>query len=307
MSYDQLDWHVGEAIEAGQPPGHGFTHIGLYLAWLIRNDLHDPGAFPAAHVAMVLAGEMTGTDLADDIDGKLVGAVLSPRGRAFSDTCYEAYLDGYQSVFGNDPPYSVADDEAARARIDPVLAGLYARWAGTEAPISATRPLPGAPGPTIPDAGSPGRSESDGAAAARALAADDLERLIPRDLTSPPPDITSVSAAEWDSSLLRRALNRLGVRPTDATVVDAMGGRGDETLVVALFSVPGVVRERLLDEFRSVIYIPRGSWATRVVGARSVHWMTIPEFSTAFWALDGLVVQVSGRADLVEAAIPRLP
>src|SRR5690349_15012547 len=41
-SYDRIDWHLDSAIAAGQPEENAFAHIGLYLAWLIRHDLHDP-------------------------------------------------------------------------------------------------------------------------------------------------------------------------------------------------------------------------------------------------------------------------
>ena len=73
--YDELDWHYDTAIEAGQPEENAFTHIGLYLAWLIRHDLHDPDLIPKQHSDALKRGEMTGSDLADDIDGKLVGDV----------------------------------------------------------------------------------------------------------------------------------------------------------------------------------------------------------------------------------------
>jgi hypothetical protein len=102
-SYDRLDWHVDSAIEAGQPPENGFTHIGLYLAWLIRHDLHDPELFPPEHIDAVKRGEMTGSDLADDIDTKLGGFVMNSEGRAFSDACYRAYLDRYADLFGSRP------------------------------------------------------------------------------------------------------------------------------------------------------------------------------------------------------------
>ncbi|MEJ7803359.1 MAG: hypothetical protein WKH68_08315 [Candidatus Limnocylindria bacterium] len=41
-AYDKLDYHVDGALQAGQPEERAFTHIGLYLAWLIRHDLHNP-------------------------------------------------------------------------------------------------------------------------------------------------------------------------------------------------------------------------------------------------------------------------
>lgn len=76
-----LDWHYDSAVEAGQPPENAFTHIGFYLAWLIRHDLHDAKFFPGAHVAAVKSGEMTGSDLSDD--GRIISDGAAPWPRWF--------------------------------------------------------------------------------------------------------------------------------------------------------------------------------------------------------------------------------
>jgi hypothetical protein len=326
VSYDRLDWHVDSAIEAGQPPENGFTHIGLYLAWLIRRDLHDPASFSPSHVAAVKAGAMTGTDLSDEIDGKLVADLMSGEGRAFSDARYAAYTAAYEATFADDAPWSIADDDTGDARISPVLDELYATWVADGRP----GPAPNAPAPTapgrasiddrsVPDAFSMRLTQEsmDRIAAElkpaeprpqRARAAAELEALIPADLTNPPLRISSVPASEWGSSLLRRAFRRLGVPAPAARVVNAMGGAGVETLVVTLYAVPAVDAEWLVAEFGDVITLPqRGRWAARDVAGREVQWATGQEFTVAFWATDGLVVHVAGRVDLVEAAIPRLP
>jgi len=311
MTYDRLDWHYDSAIEAGQPPENAFTHIGLFLAWLIRHDLHDSRVFPPAHVAAVKSGEMTGSDLADDIDTKFNAADVNDEGRAFSDARYGAYLAELERVMSDEPAYSLIDDAAAYERIAPVIDGLYAAWLAD-----------GRPGPPSGVA-----ADSDAIAMAsiatetfsfevdsierdtvRPHVAPDLEALLPGDLTSPPLEVWSVKASDWGSSLLRRALKRLGVRAVDARVAIAMGGRGDETLVVTLYAVPGTDREQLEAEFADAITLPpRGRWTSRDVAGRTVRWATGEEFTVAFWATDGLVVHVAGRADLVEAAIPRLP
>ena len=93
--YDDVDWHDGAAMEAGQPPEQGFVHIGFYLGWVLKRGLHDPAAIPAEHVAAVLDGSMTGSDLRDDVDGRLVADMLSDEGRAFTDQAYDWYLDAY--------------------------------------------------------------------------------------------------------------------------------------------------------------------------------------------------------------------
>jgi hypothetical protein len=124
--YDKLDWQFDSAVSAGQPPENAFTHIGFYLAWLIRHDLHNPNFLPAEHVEAVKRGEMTGSDLADDIDMQLVSDVMNREGRAFSDARYGAYATEYGEVFENLPDYSVVDDEANYRRAEELLDRQYA-------------------------------------------------------------------------------------------------------------------------------------------------------------------------------------
>ena len=37
--YDKLDWHLDAALSAGKPEENAFSHIGLYLGWLVRNEV----------------------------------------------------------------------------------------------------------------------------------------------------------------------------------------------------------------------------------------------------------------------------
>jgi hypothetical protein len=70
--YDDVDYHDGAAIEAGRPAELGATHIGLFLSWLVRHDLHEPDQFDDRDLAEVRAGTMPGSDLLGLVDGKLV-------------------------------------------------------------------------------------------------------------------------------------------------------------------------------------------------------------------------------------------
>ncbi len=151
--FDRVDWHVDAAVDAGNPPENAFTHIGLYLAWAIRHDLHAPAAFDPDHIAAVKAGSMTGSDLADDIDGKLGRADFDREGAAFTEARYPDFLDAYSTEFADERDYSVVDDEAAYARIEPLLDRLYADWVAAGRPprppdpLSEASPEPGAGSP----------------------------------------------------------------------------------------------------------------------------------------------------------------
>jgi hypothetical protein len=328
-AYDKLDWHFDSAVSAGQPPENAFTHIGFYLAWLIRHDLHDARFLPAEHVEAVKRGEMTGSDLADDIDTKLVSQVMTREGQAFSDARYGTYTNEYGEEFKDLPDYAVVDDEQNYLRAAHLLDRLYADWvaagrpkASPEPPFDGDIPMPTSVSVMVP----PGFSEDQ---LGELLApwgdtdvtvmrppteeqmphlAPDLEALIPRDLTVPPMVVSSVRATDWGSSLLNRALKRLDTRPKDAVVVTGMGGLGDQTLTVTIYGVPGVSAERLAAEFQAVFpRLPGSKWQAREIAGKSVAWASGSEFTQAYWTRDGQVVGVAGDAGAVERAVSRLP
>jgi hypothetical protein len=311
--YDELDWHYDTAIEAGQPEENAFTHIGLYLAWLIRHDLHDPELIPTHHSDALKRGEMTGSDLADDIDGKLVGDVMTTEGQAFSDAVYQRYLADYATAFADVPEYGVVDDAASYARIEPFIDRLYAEWLASGGPLDASAPDGGF------ELARPSADEDSAAFEALTVVieppgpddkpheAPELERLLPVDLTDPPLETWSISASGWGSSLLKHALARLAVLPRDAVVVVGIGGHGERTLALTLYSVPEIAAERLAEEFALVISLPpKGSWEVREVAGKSVQWAAGGEATVAFWARDGLVAHVAGDPGDVERAVARM-
>lgn len=327
QKFDDIDWHEGAAFEADQPREHAFTHIGVYLAWLVRHDLQDARGLPEDHVRAVRPGEMTGSDLADDMDWKLISDFMTDEGAAFSSARYDRYLADYDVALG-DRMYTVPEDDGLYERIAPVIDQLYAEWvtAGRPGP-EPTEPSPDerematSAGAEIPwdDIGKDGPVEVvfdvDGSYEVRPIelphVAPDLEALVPVDLSDPPMSMHSVLASQWGSSQLNRALKQLGVRPRDATVASGIGGSGERTLSVELYRVPGVAADRLRDVFAATIHRPPGSrWKDRIVGATRVSMAEGRDgplmFSVAYWARDGLVLQVSGEAEDMEAAILRL-
>ena len=329
-SYDRIDWHLDSAIEAGQPEEHAFTHIGLYLAWLIRHDLHDAGWFPPEHVGAIMSGEMSGSDLADHIDGKLFSGLMSAEGAAFSDARYAAYVNEYIALFDELPEYSIQDGPEAYSKVEPLLDRMYADWIAGGRQASPPKPDPIFMDVTsVPTESTvmipPGFSQAEidellarlpadvnvmtpGSMPPRPHVATELEGLIPADLTSPPMELESLSAKSWKSSILKRALKRLEIAPKDAVVVHGMGGSGQGTLTVMIYAVPGIDAVRLASEFRAVIFrLPGSKWDTRSIGGRDVQWASGEEFTVAFWARDGMVVHVAGQPDAVETAISRLP
>ena len=139
--YDDWGWHTGGVYPADQPDVNGFTHIGMYLVWIIKHDLQDPELLGHDIVDGVLAGTTTANDLADVIDGKLVAEEMSPEGIAFSNWYYTddaGYLSDWADAFSDRPAYTVADTPATYAAIERVIDRRYAEW------VKAGRPEPGA-------------------------------------------------------------------------------------------------------------------------------------------------------------------
>ena len=43
IEYDRWKWHTEGEFPKDRMPEQGYVHIGIYLAWLIRQDMLDPG------------------------------------------------------------------------------------------------------------------------------------------------------------------------------------------------------------------------------------------------------------------------
>jgi hypothetical protein len=332
--YDDVDYHVGPAEDAGQPRENAFTHIGLYLAWLIRHDLHDPRWFPPEHIDAVKSGEMTGSDLADDTDSKLLSDLMTAEGAGFSNARYRAYLSELSALFSEEPDYGVADDDAAYEKVEPLLDRLYADWVAAGRPAAESKPPSAletgfadlieaaqvpwdeliAEGPQLlsvqvnPDGSyevsRPEVSHADPA----------LEALVPADLLDAPIEMGSGTGTNHGSSLLSRALKQLGVRPRDVTIADGLAREGEDVFGLTLYRVPGASAAELGSAFADAIYRPRGTaWEMRRIGGIDVKWAegyADPDrtiyFNIAYWTRDELVLHVFGRPEDMETAIRRL-
>ncbi|MDQ3691241.1 MAG: hypothetical protein M3406_14665 [Chloroflexota bacterium] len=330
-AFDKSDNHVDGAVQAGQPEGHAFTHIGLYLAWLIRHDLCNPNFIRPDWAVAVKAGEMTGSDLADAIDGKLVSDLMTPEGAAFTAAHYDDYLDDYATVFASEADYSVADDLGAYARIAPAIDRRYEAW------VAGGRPKVGQhePDPVPPDASDPriAAGETTEAKRRRTLddfrtmaqargwviesssgpeqlshAARDLEELVPRDISQPPMSTDSVRANVGGNALLKRALKRLSVKPEECVVVNGIGGQGAGMVTVTLYAIRQLSADELEREFMTVLHPSGGQWEERTIAGKRVYWAGGREFQVAFWALDGMVVHASAVDSRgLERLVARLP
>ena len=323
MKLDDADYHAGAAVAAGQPAENAFVHIGLFLGWLIRHDLVRGDHIPADHLAAVRDGWWVGSDLADDVDQKLMTDDLTEDGAAFAAARYEAYLGVYNEVFADLPDYAVADDVDARARIEAAIDRLYAEWVTAGRPAAAEPQNGGYPDPRIDPSVIPWDSlpaesgvliNADGSWSVLEPEPDPhvapkLEALLGRLTSTAPAMLSSTTAAQWGSSVLNRVAKDLGLRPRDVMVATLIG-RGDHVTASA-YALPGIPAARLREAFSRVVVKPPGrkAWTSVEVSGTEVAWAD-GSFSgdnaadaVAYWAHDGLVVSVAGTKPAIVAAI----
>ena len=336
--YDDADWHEGAALEAGQPAEHAFAHIGLYLGWLIRHDLVNTDMFAEQDLADIKVGTMTGADLHGGVDGKLFSELMTQEGAAFSDWYYRRYVEDYDAAFDG-PDYSIADEAASRARIDPVIDRSYSDW------IAAGRPslrqhdkpdnVPSQPPAqvryeiVVPDLDSMDldperraaaeafldwhRRRGDVLVAAPSLphVSPELEALIPVEIAAGGLRVCSQKASD---PRFRRALKAVVVSPKEATTAWAVGRAYPDrpgAISVELIAVPGVAASRLDQAFESAFRLPKKVeeiLGEQTVAGRQVHKARAEMWVSAWWTLDDLVIHCSAPDEsLFEILVSKLP
>ena len=132
-SIDKIDWHSGGNFPEDLPPENGGTHIGMYLAWIINNDLigemHIEDSMES--IKAVKNRKMTGRDfLIEQCDAKFWDEDLNEEGLEFTKYYYsdeegmKQYIDDYEELLakGLETTYHVEDSwdnyDRLRERID---------------------------------------------------------------------------------------------------------------------------------------------------------------------------------------------
>jgi hypothetical protein len=140
-SIDRIDWHSGGDFPENLPEVNGGTHIGMYLTWIIQNDLigqlHLEDSTEA--IQKVKSRQMTGRDfLIDFCDEKFSDEDLNEEGIKFTDFYYQTdsnekfknYMDNYCDVIGEevDSIYEVEDNWENYDKLKPLIDKRYAEW-----------------------------------------------------------------------------------------------------------------------------------------------------------------------------------
>ncbi len=135
MSYDRADWHYGGDYPPDLPPENGGTHIGMFLAWVVNNnlesDLHHE--YAESSLNAVKNHEMTGREFLEiECDEKFSDVDLSDEGNAFADYYYESnlYITDYEKALAMELPslYHVENTWDNYDKIAKLIDQKYEQW-----------------------------------------------------------------------------------------------------------------------------------------------------------------------------------
>ncbi|WP_390609656.1 DUF7832 domain-containing protein, partial [Alteromonas gracilis] len=117
MALDRIDWHSGaDNFPAELPHEAGGINIGMFLAWIINNDLISKEHITESSesLALVKQRKMTGTEFFIKVcDEKFWETDLNNEGLAFAQAYYETndYFEDYEATLSLNEPtlYHVKD------------------------------------------------------------------------------------------------------------------------------------------------------------------------------------------------------
>ena len=104
-SIDRIDWHSGGDFPERLPEEAGGTHIGMFLTWIINNDLvsAELKAESGTKIEAVKKRELDGRSfLINECDTKFWSSDLNETGNEFTDYYYhEKYFEDYERLLGS--------------------------------------------------------------------------------------------------------------------------------------------------------------------------------------------------------------
>jgi len=135
VAYDRADWHYGGDYPEDLPLENAGTHIGLFLAWIIKNNLE--GEFhqkeSCESLIKVRNEEISGRDfLIKMCDEKFWEEDLNEEGQSFTNHYYESdlYLNDYDSALSSnlETLYHVENSWDNYHKLAPLISAAYDKW-----------------------------------------------------------------------------------------------------------------------------------------------------------------------------------
>jgi hypothetical protein len=317
--YDDVNWHAGTALEAGRPEETAGVHIGLYLGWLIRRDMHNPKFYSDEWLEGIKSRTVSGSEALAHVDGKLTSDEMTPEGDAFTAWYYDQYINDFDRVFGQG---TVDDVPSCQHRIELQIDGRFREWIKAGRPEPAQKKNAHGPVAEVHMIQMPPReewdefSEESRAFMAAELAeaeksgikvifglpggipheAPELERLIPSDLGL---KVSSVTGSHW-GAIPKKLLDGVGVSKKEVRVVIGIGSGTNGALTVGVYAFPGASAVDLDREAAILFAAPKSiaeKSVDRRIGDLIVHWTVTSEWTQAWWAADGLLIMCTAPDD----------
>lgn len=141
MAFDKMDWHA-VTFPDSIPYENAGTHIGMYLAWLINNDLIQEDWMEefADGIERVRSRESTGRDiLMECFDETLVEDIMTDDALEFTGEYYDSsYIDDFAAALSaedSDSEFAVYLHEDTWENYDlvePVITAKFEKWRNKE-------------------------------------------------------------------------------------------------------------------------------------------------------------------------------
>lgn len=151
MKFDDASFHSDGNFPEDLPPEAGATHIGMFLTWLIINDLESDWLKEEAAdgIASLKSRLVTpGSFTLDFFDGKFTDEDVSETGKAFTLAYFDlqkgAYIDDYHVTLSKDLPsvYHTEDSWENYDKLSRVIDQRYSEWKGVPKPLSEAAEVP---------------------------------------------------------------------------------------------------------------------------------------------------------------------
>ncbi len=139
MKYDDASWHYGGDFPDDLPDDAGATHIGMFLAWAIINnlagELHTEDSQDS--ISKLINREITGRDfLMKECDEKFTDEDLNDEGNAFTqyyfngEDSYGQYINDYETALSSElsSMYHVDDTWENFDKLRPYMDAAYKKW-----------------------------------------------------------------------------------------------------------------------------------------------------------------------------------
>src|SRR3954470_16335832 len=133
MAYDRMDWHYGASDFPSELDSKcAGTHIGMYLAWAIQNNL--TGSIHTNEAVEAIKNhKMSGTDfLINQCDEKFWEDDLNELGQEFTRLYYKSnsYFSDYEKCLGENYPslYHIPDTRENFEKVSKMLTLKFNSW-----------------------------------------------------------------------------------------------------------------------------------------------------------------------------------